>query len=548
MYFPRKLHAVMIRYTSANQLTLEGFEHPFERDLDKNNRWVKLAEALPWDSLANVYARKLRSDSGRFSVDVRMVIGALIVKHKLCLSDRETVELISEHIYLQYFCGLKCFATKKPFDASLFVDIRKRMGAASFDEFNNLIITTAESYKPKRKQVMAKSKSKIDDLDSSPLSIDVQKIETANTEKQDLAPKGTLKIDATIADQNIKYPTDLNLLNDSREEAERIIDILFQSSGQKKKPRDYRRIARKDFLNISKKKKRSKQIIRRGIRQQLQYLRRDIKIIHTLLNDFEGKAFPLKLRDQRIFWVIQHIYEQQQYMYDNKTNSHQYRIVNIYQPWVRPMVRGKEKNKVEFGSKINISEIDGFCKLNHLSWEAYNESKDLIQQVEDYHALYGRYPELLLADQIYLNRENRAFLKSKGIRIVNKPLGRPPKQELNSYQKRKQTKERNQRNHVEAKIGQGKTAYQLNNIKAKRMDTSTSWISAILFIMNIVRLEKLIKTIVFFWLKFIQAIKQHKAIMMNQISYALKNILINNRKTTLRKLEYNLSSFIISVA
>ena len=88
----------MIKYTPSNQLTLEGFSHPFERDLSPENRWVKLAELIPWDSLASVYAKSLSSTSGRESIDVRMVIGALIVKHKLGLDDRGTVAMISENI------------------------------------------------------------------------------------------------------------------------------------------------------------------------------------------------------------------------------------------------------------------------------------------------------------------------------------------------------------------------------------------------------------------------------------------------------------------
>jgi len=120
--------ALMIRYTLSNQFCLELFKHPFEHVLAKDNLWVKLADLVPWDSLANIYAKSLSSDSGQLSVDIRMVIGALIIKHKLTLTDRDTVALISENVYMQYFCGLKSFQSKLPFDASLFVDIRKRLG------------------------------------------------------------------------------------------------------------------------------------------------------------------------------------------------------------------------------------------------------------------------------------------------------------------------------------------------------------------------------------------------------------------------------------
>ncbi|GET28055.1 transposase [Prolixibacter sp. SD074] len=126
----------MIDYTPQSQLSLNMFKHPFERELDKENRWVKLASLVPWDSLAAVYSRKLDAGSGRKSVNIRTVIAALIVKHKLGLDDRGTIEMIQENIYLQYFCGLPCFTTQPVFDASLFVDIRKRLGGDEFEAFN----------------------------------------------------------------------------------------------------------------------------------------------------------------------------------------------------------------------------------------------------------------------------------------------------------------------------------------------------------------------------------------------------------------------------
>ena len=53
---------------------------------------------------------------------------------------------------------------------------------------------------------------------------------------------GKLILDATVAEQAIRYPTDLGLLNEARELSERIIDELhaIRHRTQKKKPRTYR--------------------------------------------------------------------------------------------------------------------------------------------------------------------------------------------------------------------------------------------------------------------------------------------------------------------
>ena len=195
-------------------------------------------------------------------------------------------------------------------------------------------------------------------------------------------------------------------------------------------------------------------------------------------------------RDQRIYFVIQHIFDQQMSMYKNGKHSIADRIVNIYQPQVRPIVRGKEKTQVEFGSKLGVSLQNGFARINTLSWDAYNESSDLQMQVEKYKETNGFYPEVVITDKIYGTRENRNWLKERGIRFSGKPLGRPPVIPVTPYQKRKQKIENGIRNQIEGKFGQGKNAYGLSKIRARAAKTSESWIACIMFVMNLIKFSQ----------------------------------------------------------
>ena len=175
-------------------------------------------------------------------------------------------------------------------------------------------------------------------------------------------------------------------------------------------------------------------------------------------------------------------------MYKNRNHQVEDRIVSIHQPHVRPIVRGKAKAKTEFGAKINISLLDGYARVDHFDWDAFNEGQDLQAQVERFRKLTGKYPELVQVDKIYLTRENRRFLKEKGIRHTGDPLGRKPVKEVKSaYQKRKERRESAERNRVEGKFGQGKRGYGLNDIRARLSSTSNSWIGAIIFVMNLIR-------------------------------------------------------------
>ena len=137
-----------------------------------------------------------------------------------------------------------------------------------------------------------------------------------------------------------------------------------------------------------------------------------------------------------------------------------------------------------------VSLDNGFARINNFSWNAYHEGKDLISQIESYFDIHGYYPELVLVDKAYHTRENRLWLKEKGIRITAEPLGRKPKQKPTQYQKTKRKKEYAQRNHIEGKFGQGKNGYNLNKIRAKLINTSESWVSCIFFVMNLINYQK----------------------------------------------------------
>jgi IS5 family transposase len=209
---------------------------------------------------------------------------------------------------------------------------------------------------------------------------------------------------------HIKYPTDLDLLNESRQKAEELIDDLYLKPGIKDKPRTYRRVARKEFLNVSKMKRKPAKVLRKAIRKQINYLKRDILIINKMLDAIKDKPVPFERRQLKYFFVIRHLLEQQETMYRKKSHQVEDRIVSIHQPHVRPIVRGKARAKTEFGAKINISLLDGYAKVDHFHWDAFNEGKDLQAQVECFRKLTGKYPELLQVDKIYLTRENRRFL------------------------------------------------------------------------------------------------------------------------------------------
>ena len=488
-----KKRAYATTYQSQNQLIIEGFESPFDQKLRSDNRWVVLANLIPWDEIVSIYLKQVPpASTGRPSLSPRIVIGSLIIKHLCNLDDRETVDQISENMYMQYFLGFTSFSNEPPFDPSLFVEFRKRIGMDQVNAINEKIAMLKAEF-----ESIKKDSEKKDELDNHDL--DHHKDEHSSGEEQEKMNKsmhkgeeeeshnnkGRVIMDATACPQDIASPTDLNLLNDSREKLEELIDILYSKELHFKKPRTYRKKARKFYLHVAQMKKKSNKDIRKANGQQLRFVKRDIQTIHSMLDVYEQKKipFPLSFKELRYFWIVQTLYKQQKTMYDHHARSIEDRIVSIHQPHVRPIVRGKAKAHTEFGAKINLSLIDGISFLDELSWDAFNEGDHLIQYVEKYKARFGFYPAEILADKIYCSRNNRKLLKGLHIKLIAKPLGRPSSDPALSIHVSP-----GERNPIEGKFGQGKTGYGLNRIKARLKNTSESWIALIILVLNLVKL------------------------------------------------------------
>lgn len=465
-----KIRASKLPYQSASQLSLVGFETPFAQKLSADNRWVRLAHQIPWDEIVSVYNKQMHNgETGASHINGRVVLGSIVIKHMCNLSDEETILQIQENMYMQYFIGYSGFSNEAPFDASLFVEIRKRLGVDQINAINEKVIELSS------KTLKKDSSNKKPPEPPAEATQDIQ----ASTNSP-ISHEGRLLVDASACPQDIAYPTDLNILNDAREKSEELIDALYCSNLHGEyKPRTYREKARKVYLKTAQKKIKSKNEIRLANGKQLRFLNRNIKHIYKLLDAYE--QIPLNAQQYKYLLVIQEAYRQQKEMRQKKVHSIEHRIVSIHQPHVRPIVRGKARAKTEFGAKLNLSLVNGFAYVDHLSWDAYNEGTLLLNSVEQYKKRNGFFPKEVLADKIYCNRENRQRLKEMSIRLIAKPLGRPTA--VNTEHLRP-----GERNPIEGKFGQAKTAYGLDRIKARLSQTSESWIASIILVLNLVKL------------------------------------------------------------
>lgn len=200
----------MYRETELEKIKVENFVLSSEEQLREDNRWVIMAELIPWKEFEQEYASLFKTKIGAPAKSFRMALGALIIQEKLRTTDRETVAQIQENPYLQYFVGLLKYSHDLPFDSSMMVHFRERINKEMIDKINRQMLENEIKKNPEGEQKENPNKN-----------------------------KGKLILDASCSPADIAFPTDLGLLNRARKQTEKIIDILYKSRVGiiRKKPR-----------------------------------------------------------------------------------------------------------------------------------------------------------------------------------------------------------------------------------------------------------------------------------------------------------------------
>lgn len=474
-----------MKYKSqGKQLTFEAFRSSLD-NLPKSNRWIRMGDELPWDEIERYYNSRLNNRyMGAGNKPARMVVGALIVKHKLNLSDEETILAIQENPYMQYMLGLSEYTEAPVFDPSLFVTIRKRLQISDLNSFTDALLKLSIRREDSARNDKEDSGDNREDSGDSDTFID----------SSGTLHKGSMKIDATCCDAEVRYPTDVDLLEDGSRVINRYIAKLCRKFHLPLPP-TFGEQARKVYLGLVKLKKKSRSRVKKCKGLMLNYLMRDIRSFVRLVAVNGTQLLDALRRDEkRTLKAIVTMYHQQEFMYRNDTNRVTDRIVSIFQPHVRPIVRGKSKAPTEFGAKIGASVVKGYTFIDHHSWDAYNEESDLELQIDLYRERLGYFPARVYADKIYMNRNNRLLMKELEIKAMGKPLGRPPKEGISKAELQKAVGERNE---VEGTFGTGKRIYRANNIRAKLPETAACWTGMCYFVKNVMKfLRELLRALI----------------------------------------------------
>jgi len=427
--------------------TLDG--RPLDWVLFLDHKLGKLYQAIPFDEIASILPYKKPKTGPVPWFDVKGGIGLQILKHHYRTSDENLIDLLNQNKMMQYFCGINLKAGQKIKDIGIVSRWRARLGG-----------------------YLA-------------MSDVMTKFQLANVEhwKSDLENTETNLSDATCYESYIRYPTDVKLLWECITYLRSQMKKICKYVGIKM-PRSKFKDQERKYLSYQKRRKKTYKLTRATIRRLLYLLHKFLGLLPGLIGAMKRKEAEAlhSCRVKSNFFsrisTIKKIYEQQQLHFNYPKLKIKNRIVSLHKPYLRPIVRGKETKRVEFGMKVHEMQVDGINIIEHWNFEAYHEGVRMKKTTFKHRYLFKKKCTVFGGDQIYANNKNRKYCARENISTCFQPKGRPPVDKTVRKQQSQLRsligKERATR--LEGSFGNKKNHYLLDKIKAKTFNTEIAWI------------------------------------------------------------------------
>jgi len=421
-----------------NRYTALLFSHPeLLHEKFSQTDLGQLYLSIPFEQLASTIPPPPHSVSGlgcKPWLDVKGGIALQILKHYLQLSDASLMERINTDWAMQMFCGIQLKSGERIRDKNLPSFWRCYLGK----------------------------------------QMDVGKMqkEFADFWKPYMQETSISKQDATCYESRIAHPTDIKLLWECCETEYGWMQEERRKLRLRKSRSNFGR-QRKAFLLYQRNRKKTKRAEKKLRKRLLKYLLRLMELMNELVEKYDLKLSKKKIRKIK---TLHKIYEQQhQRAYGNADEPIKDRIVSLSKPYIRPIVRGKEAKSVEFGAKVNKLMVDGIGFMEHISFDAFNETTRFDSAIYLHRQLFGKCTHHS-ADRIYATNKNRKYATSQNIFTNFIPKGKQKAEHSEQASIMRKLLTTNHTTVLEGSFGNEKNHYLLNKINARNQSTEVCWI------------------------------------------------------------------------
>ena len=415
--------------------------------LFKNSKLGQLHQSIPWEQLCDCLPPENKGPGAPRWFSSQGMLGLMFVKAYLNLSDEKLIERFNTDWGLQLFCGKLLSENQRIRDKAIVSRVRSYLADhADWQQLQDVLI---------------------------------------NHWKRDMNNTHVLLMDATCYESYIRFPTDVKLLWEScrwvfekqlfkwckRLSVKRPRSKYLEQRG---KQRDYDRSRRKTYKQARKRHKALLYLLGKGLDQ-----------LQALFNDHP--QIQLSSHERQYLRTIKTVLQQQRFLATYPAKDLNNRIVSLPKPYVRPIIRGKENKRVEFGMKVHMLQVDGICMIDKMDFNAFNETTRLKLSTVKHQTVFNELHQLG-ADRIYATNANRKYLTQKKIFTCFEKKG--PKTN-NVAEKKLKSIIANQRSTVmEGSFGTHKTAYGLQKVKAKGKEREMIWVFFGIMTANAVKISK----------------------------------------------------------
>lgn len=422
---PNKPNYLLLMYLFCQQTLKTEKEIIFE-----HTELGKLRKALPIEKLGELLPKKKHKSGAPGWVTHHGMIAMLFLQAYTKFSDRKFIDHFNANWQMQMFCGTQLPLNQTIKDRNLMSRIRKQIAQhLDLAKFQTMLVS---HWKPL------------------------------------MADTHVGMSDATVYESHMRYPTDVKLLWECCEYLQGQLKKFNEQLGTKHSSQNYNK-KKQGYLSYARRRKKPYQLTKK-MRKQLLALAE--KLQHKLqkkIKQYSAKETPEELCSVfEKLRTIKQIIAQQKYLLTNKNSKLADRILSLHKPYVRPIVRGKETKAVEFGAKVHMLQVDGINIIEHLDYNAFNESTRFKESILKHKQLFGNCTHWS-ADAIYATNKNRKYATAKKMTTNFIPKGIIKDDPQEKQIKFLLNKERSTR--LEGSFGVEKNYYGLSKVKARKKET-----------------------------------------------------------------------------
>lgn len=460
----------MVQWRNGQMSLCDGF---WAREVgDLWPAWMRVADRLLEDEdlIDPVYQAQGRRweqsrTRGRKQTPAEVVLRMLVLKHAHNWSFEETEHQVRANIVCREFARVGL--SRVP-DAKVIAKIAKLMKPEVVEEIHQRIVALA---------------------------------------KQAGAVKGQrMRVDTTVVETNIHYPTDSSLLGDGARVLTRLMKKVEAAvGGLVTGVRDRMRTVRKKVVAIAI---RTRCKGPAGEKQRKEHYRKLLKLTRQTINQAgrvreqvgqmsQAQRASVRPRLQQMATMAartkQVIRQTQARIFDGNTQAPD-KVVSRFEPHTEIIRKGKASKPNEFGKMVKIQEAENQLIIDY---EVYTEkpadSELFVESLQTHQQRLGRTPRLVAADAAFYSAANERTLEAAGVKRISVPNRR-----TQSAARRKKEKERwfkqgqRWRTGCEGRISVLKRRHGLNRSRYRGQEGIEKWVGWGVIADNLITLGGLI--------------------------------------------------------